>query len=324
MQQRFAEGLATHLTSEANMHSGADSHYDALLANLPADPTMAGLLEPLVLPVEAYQIPAETQRLLAAHSMELHPNAAEQQDMSTVHQLASESDLHQTMPDSPELQHTANGHQACELESALVGQQADSEQLTQLLEHRGTGLQEETRPVQLRAESAMPAAMLADLLSMSATLGKYATLADGTHQLHSQLASASVSGQHLGMQPKQQLDHAAEHAHVLVSASLSNAEATALAAGDVQLPTLDHSMPPSRHNVGEGNCASSAAGALLNTQTDHGRQPSSIVEEQAAHHLARHNMNSAEQAAFDNLYATIFPSRKTSKAATGKALHLLA
>ncbi|KAL0043141.1 hypothetical protein WJX79_010371 [Trebouxia sp. C0005] len=46
-QQRFAEGLATHLTSGTDLHSSTSHQYDDLLAGLPADPNMAGLLEPL-------------------------------------------------------------------------------------------------------------------------------------------------------------------------------------------------------------------------------------------------------------------------------------
>ncbi len=63
MQQRFAEGLATHLTSGADLHSSISHQYDDVLAGLPADPNMAGLLEPLVLPAEAYQIPPHLQRM---------------------------------------------------------------------------------------------------------------------------------------------------------------------------------------------------------------------------------------------------------------------
>ena len=43
------------------MHSSTSHAYDELLAGLPADPAMAGLLEPLVLPAEAYQIPPGLQ-----------------------------------------------------------------------------------------------------------------------------------------------------------------------------------------------------------------------------------------------------------------------
>ena len=63
MQQRFAEGLAIHLTSGADLHSSAEFPLDDLLAGLPADPTMAGLLEPLVLPADAYQIPPGLQSM---------------------------------------------------------------------------------------------------------------------------------------------------------------------------------------------------------------------------------------------------------------------
>lgn len=63
MQQRFAEGLATHLTSGADLHSSISHQYDDVLAGLPADPNMAGLLEPLVLPAEAYQIPPHLHRM---------------------------------------------------------------------------------------------------------------------------------------------------------------------------------------------------------------------------------------------------------------------
>lgn len=63
MQQRFAEGLATHLTSGADLHSSISHQYDDVLAGLPADPNMAGLLEPLVLPAEAYQIPPHLQKM---------------------------------------------------------------------------------------------------------------------------------------------------------------------------------------------------------------------------------------------------------------------
>ncbi|DBA89051.1 TPA: hypothetical protein ACH3X2_000261 [Trebouxia sp. C0005] len=62
-QQRFAEGLATHLTSGTDLHSSTSHQYDDLLAGLPADPNMAGLLEPLVLPAEAYQIPPHLHRM---------------------------------------------------------------------------------------------------------------------------------------------------------------------------------------------------------------------------------------------------------------------
>ncbi|DBA85593.1 hypothetical protein WJX77_000333 [Trebouxia sp. C0004] len=62
-QQRFAEGLATHLTSGADLHSSISHQYDDVLAGLPADPNMAGLLEPLVLPAEAYQIPPHLHRM---------------------------------------------------------------------------------------------------------------------------------------------------------------------------------------------------------------------------------------------------------------------
>jgi len=62
VQQRFAEGLATHLTSGTDLHSSISHQYDDVLAGLPADPNMAGLLEPLVLPAEAYQIPPHLQR----------------------------------------------------------------------------------------------------------------------------------------------------------------------------------------------------------------------------------------------------------------------
>jgi len=62
VQQRFAEGLATHLTSGTDLHSSISHQYDDVLAGLPADPNMVGLLEPLVLPAEAYQIPPHLQR----------------------------------------------------------------------------------------------------------------------------------------------------------------------------------------------------------------------------------------------------------------------
>ena len=316
MQQRFAEGLATHLTSEANMHSSADSHYDALLATLPADPTMAGLLEPLVLPVEAYQIPAETQRLLAAHQADY-----QHQQISNMHQPASEPDLNETTLDSAELQHTAKGQQV--YESAVVGQQADSEQLTQLLQQHGTGLQEAAKPMQLKAESLLPAAMLGkESLSMPACLDDYAPLADDTQQLHSQLDPVSLRGQDLNLQPEQQVNLGAEQTHVLVCASSSNTQAAAPT--DHQVPKLDHSIQPGGHSVDEGIHSSSTDSVLFNTQTDSGKQPSSIIEEWTAHHPARHCIDAAEQAAVENLYATIFPSRQISEAATGKPEHLLA
>ena len=74
VQQRFAEGLATHLTSGTDLHSSISRQYDDVLAGLPADPNMAGLLEPLVLPAEAYQIPAHLKRM--AHEQDHHQPAS--------------------------------------------------------------------------------------------------------------------------------------------------------------------------------------------------------------------------------------------------------
>ena len=74
VQQRFAEGLATHLTSGTDLHSSISHQYDDVLAGLPADPNMAGLLEPLVLPAEAYQIPAHLKRMV--HEQDHHQPAS--------------------------------------------------------------------------------------------------------------------------------------------------------------------------------------------------------------------------------------------------------
>ncbi len=74
MQQRFAEGLATHLTSGADVYSSMSVEYDDVLAGLPADPNMAGLLEPLVLPAEAYQIPPQLHRM--AYQQDHHQPAS--------------------------------------------------------------------------------------------------------------------------------------------------------------------------------------------------------------------------------------------------------
>ena len=97
LQQRFAEGLVSHLASGTDMHSSTGHAYDELLAGLPSDPAMAGLLEPLVLPAEAYQIPpglqTEADQLLQTNS---YPQMPEQQQQPML--ASSEDDGDQTMP----------------------------------------------------------------------------------------------------------------------------------------------------------------------------------------------------------------------------------
>lgn len=54
-QLRFAEGLATHLTTGQELANSNSQPFDSLLATLPADPAMACLLEPLVMPADQLQ-----------------------------------------------------------------------------------------------------------------------------------------------------------------------------------------------------------------------------------------------------------------------------
>lgn len=97
LQLKFAEGLATHLTSGTELDTSASQPFEDLLATLPADPAMASLLEPLVMPMDPTQ-PAHTlvhqnctgldqQQLWYDAAVEAQPGTGD--DMHASHQPVS-------------------------------------------------------------------------------------------------------------------------------------------------------------------------------------------------------------------------------------------
>ncbi|KAL3146694.1 hypothetical protein ABBQ32_000919 [Trebouxia sp. C0010 RCD-2024] len=302
-QQRFAEGLAMHLTSGPEVDNGADKHYDAVLASLPADPAMAGLLEPLVLPPEAYHIPAETQKLLAAHRMDDQQAGLNQlQHPPPVHQTASDTIMAVTASAVPcsadagaalpvqgsassaqfseasvrEQQHYAGqanrlvglvGLQSETLDChpLLHGQRVDSEQLEQ--QHPMTA------SMQLQTEAAQPTSQPeqqpTSILSVPAVPCQSGAQAQaGTiacAQAHEQDEQGAAS-----LLSGEQANHAPDQLQGLPLASAWK-------------PAPDQ-LPP-----------------------EHGTQQSVLHER---------NLDAAQQAALDNLYATIFPDRHISRAST--------
>lgn len=302
MQRRFAEGLATHLTSGAEV--GTDNHYDALLASLPADPAMAGLLEPLVLPADAYQIPAETHQLLAAHPSDQEASADQHQPLPQMHQTAS--DPIGTLAVSAALS-SQNGAaslptHACVLMQSVAKQQQPADQPSHpagvlglqqdvvschSLQHAGDarapypqklqqpGQQNETQAAsaQLHPETVAPCTLPlqhpAGMLSVAAVPSQSCTQSTA----HAQQAAGFCGQGKLSMPVEELEDSGPNQLQGLPSASTS-------------LPAAD--QPPQKHG---------------------------------AQQLVRCNIGADEAAALDSLYATIFPNRQVARASTGKSKH---
>ena len=111
LQLRFAEGLASHLTSGAELDTTSNQPFDDLLAMLPTDPAMASLLEPLVMPhdpmpsLHANTHVAATETLAAMPSGQLGAlQCASTADDSMQRQGWCEADVQQQPPSSTNAQ----------------------------------------------------------------------------------------------------------------------------------------------------------------------------------------------------------------------------
>ena len=303
MQQRFAEGLASHLTSGPEVDSGAGNHYDALLASLPADPAMAGLLEPLVLPADAYQIPAETDKLLAAHPLNQQASADQHQHLSHVHQTASD-------PGRPlETSAALCGRDTCGAltvhGSALMAQlqfvgnqeqSADHSNVAGMLElQQGTVSCQPSPHAQAGPTPCSPQLQQQDQQHATETAVQPGTVLPGALPVQQSANSLGVPAvpSHLATQqstaPEQQAARCCEQRKlsVLLEKPVSPApqQLQGTPSANTCLPAPD--QLPQKHNV----------------------QP------------AGRSIDVAEQAAVDNLYATNFPDRQVLKALTGKSKH---
>lgn len=311
MQQRFAEGLAMHLTSGPDVDTGADNHYDAVLASLPADPAMAGLLEPLVLPPDAYQIPAETQKLLAAHRMDnQHAGVDQLQHPPPVYHTTSDPVMAVTPSAVPRSRDTGaavpvqGSASSAQLSIVSIGEQQHYAEQTNRLVGM-IGLQTETTDCHPSLHGDRPNCQQLEL--------QHARAASMQLQTEATLPAS---------QPEQQ---PASILSVPAVPCQSGAQAQAGTAACAQA-----------HEQGDVGCFEQGAPALLSgEQADHcpgqlqdlssastwGPAPDQLPPEHVAQQDILHdrNLDAAQQAALDNLYATIFPDRHISRASTGKS-----
>lgn len=299
MQQRFAEGLATHLTSGAERGIDTDNCYDALLASLPADPAMAGLLEPLVLPADAYQIPAETHQLLAAHPSHHQASSDQRQPLPHMHQTACDPARPQESSATLSDQNPDGGlpAHAPALTQSLANQQQPADQLThpagmleqqqivmscQSLHHAGDARasypQELQQPNETQAASAQlhPETVTPSTLPLQHSAGTLGVPAVPSQSLTPSMAHtqqpAGFCGQSKPSMPVEELVDAGPH------------QLQGLPSASTSLPAAN--QPPQKHG---------------------------------AQHLVRRSIGADEAAALDSLYATIFPDRQAAKASTGKS-----
>ena len=352
LQQRFAEGLATHLVSGGNAAPGTDSHYDALLASLPADPTMAGLLEPLVLPPEAYQVPAEayqvptdayqvpaeTERLLAEHHMhQAGPTAQhadlDQQPAPVACQALMPMEQLPMQPIHPPhqmvLPEPAARQQGCTAQAHLgVVGAAELQQKTSSCApmHVVNGVWHETAQQcsELQArQAALQPPLQAVVSHAMPSQQSYNILGSGLRELHAQ---PRQTDDQLGIGP----DYVApsdvanssklpwQHAEMDVKAQAQcSAEAPlpdACATCTEPLPNIERSQPTSPNSVIEAMCDSGSRPAVDGMSL----QAGSASAGQSAQQLAQPSITAAEQASVNDLYATIFPNRQDSAALTGK------
>ena len=304
MQQRFAEGLAMHLTSGAQVGTSADNHYAALLASLPADPAMAGLLEPLVLPADAYQIPAETHQLLATHPSNQEANADQHQSLLQTHQTAF--DPARALVSSARL----NG------QNAIGALPAHASAFTQSVANQ-----------QQAADQAMhPAGMLApqhDVVCCHSLHHAGDAGAPYPQQLqqpgqHNETQVAVVQA-HTETVPQATLpvQQPVNALSVPVATSQSTVQQSTVHAqqaagcygqGKLSVP-LEEPVDPNPHQLPGLLSASTCLPAA-----DH------LPEECGTQQLVRRSIGADEAAALDSLYATIFPHRQSAKAPTGKCV----
>ena len=308
MQQRFAEGLATHLTSGAEVGTNADNHYDALLASLPADPAMAGLLEPLVLPADAYQIPAEAHQLLAAHSSGQQASTDQHRPLQQMHQAASDPAT------------------ALESSAALSGQHPVGS-----LPAHASALHSATNQQQPANQPMHPDEMLGlQQDSVSCQSLHYDGGASAPHpqklqqpEQHNETQATSVQvHHHTGIVPQstlpvQQLVRTASVPVVTSQSAAQQSTAHAQQAagrcgqGKLSMPS-EQPMDPGPHQL-HGRPSASTCLAVADQ----------LPQECRAQQLVRHSIGADEAAALDSLYATIFPDRQGAQASTGKSKHVV-
>ena len=304
MQQRFAEGLATHLTSGAQVGTGADNHYDALLASLPADPAMAGLLEPLVLPADAYQIPAETHQLLATHPSDQEASADQHQPLPQTHQTAS--DPARAVESFARLngQNTVAAH-ASALTQSVAKQQQPADQA---MHHSGMlGLQHD----------------VVSCHSLHYAGGAGAPFPQQLQQPEQHKETQAVSAQvHTKTVPQSTLpvQQPVKTLSVPVATSQSAAQqSTVRAQQAASRHGQDRSSMPLEEPVHPGphQLPGLQSGSTCLPAADQ------LPEERGTQQLVRRNIGADEAAALDSLYATIFPDRQSAKASTGKSKHVV-
>lgn len=307
MQQRFAEGLATHLTSGAEVGNGANNHYGDLLASLPADPAMAGLLEPLVLPADAYQIPAETHQLLAAHPLNQEASADQHQPLLQMHQS------------------TSDPARALESSSALSGPSP----VRSLPGHAPASMQSVANQQRSADQPTHPAGMLG--------------LQQGIVSCHS-LHHAGDAGapypqklQQSGWHDELQAASMRVHTETVPQPTLPVQQSVSTLCAPVATSQSVVQQGTASAQQAAGCCglgkASSSSQELLNPGP-HQLQglPSAstclpvcnqVSEEGQAQQLVGRGIGGDEAAALDSLYATIFPHRHTANPITGKSKHVV-
>ena len=353
MQQRFAEGLATHLTSGADLHSSISHQYDDVLAGLPADPNMAGLLEPLVLPAEAYQIPPHLQRMtfqqdrhqpdgpccvgVAQQPAPLdlsHPVLGRPgQPQAPSHQLAFPASRLSLSANQAECAGLPQAHGSCvavQPDGQQVLASADQLRLEQpatladALEPNASDEQQQVcweQPEQEHEDSVPQDYHTADMLA--------------SHEVMEAPALPQRAGRHHASAPATHGSHAGN----VLQAGRAQAQALpaqqevqavrALIPQAAQGRKLDSSvMPaPAANTSGQQNTAlpdlssrrqmvMPGAPALL--ANNHSAEPQKTARWQ--HQQQRKHAGAAEQASLDSLYATIFPNRQATQPPTGRLL----
>ena len=349
MQQRFAEGLATHLTSGVDVQSSTPFHYDDLLAGLPADPTMAALLEPLVLPADAYQIPAHLHHFIP-HQEDHQPRQHSavqplQADYQHAPDVAADAQLenqplsraahlqacgeaaqqHQYRNAAPSLAEYAYADNCNQLCWEQPQQQPDSTPLSclpaNMAAYQASQAEDSSRHDMIR-QAAGPA------LHSSPARGKCGAETSSTRpplalpaarptgvEVQSVTAPVCQAAKHIEVHPAR-LPVSAAHAVCIQAGDVGAASVTTQTSGPQRLD------PAAPHAIGQ---------ALTNGSSEkdvEGQQRKAHVKVGLQSEQQGRPVDVVEKAVLDSLYATIFPDRQatqepTSKFSCGKVLVML-
>lgn len=331
------------------MQSSTPFHYDDLLAGLPADPTMAALLEPLVLPADAYQIPPHSHPFIPHQEDHQQKQHSAVQPLQAKYQhapyVAADAQLeNQPLSQAAHLQACGEAAQQHHYRDAVPSsaEYAYADECNQLCWE-----QPQQQPDRAPS-SCLPANMAAYQASHAEDLSQHDIIRQAAGPaLHSSPARGRCMAETSSTRPPLALPAARPTGvqvqtvtapvcqatkHIEVHAArlpVSAAHAVCIQTGDVGATSVTtQTSGPQRLDP----AAPHAVGHALRTDSSkkdvEGQQRKAHMKAALQSEQQGRPVDGVEKAVLDSLYATIFPDRQatqepTSKFSCGKVLVLL-